>query len=529
MKVAIVMPILLLLLTVSVMAQSTDTQIDTITNYNDWGWTSVVMTNGLITVATMPDIGARIMQYDLGSHASIYVNPSMIGKIEKPNQNGAWLNYGGYKVWPAPQERWSWIPPVQLDVGIYESQILDQTSDSVSVYVKSPQEVWKKHKMLPGLVFERRAVIYKGTSRVKLEQSMINTTSEEMTWSVWDVTQAIVHHEGERDFENFWVYFPIKKEKSLFGGKGVKTSKSSSAWVGEVAPGVFGVQFQPHDAKIFADSPEGWIAYVDEREGYAYFKVFEIWEGETYPDGGARNEVWVAANPFYLEVEVVSPIWPIPPNGGKITFVENWYAARMFGPVKYANNIGAINKLLAYQDEPARLQAVYGVFYEGVARIAFLDEHGAILAEGKSYDVSPMQEFKVDETLQQPEAATMVQVRLYDKNGELLGTFESKPVDRLTSAINEPKQPACFHLAQNYPNPFNPITNINFTLGKASNVKLSVYNVLGQKVATLIENRKMNEGLHTMQFNASNLGSGIYFYRLEAGDFILQKRMVLIK
>ena len=278
------------LLSVPLFSQGVDSQIETIENYNEWGWTSIVMSNGLITVATMPEIGARIMQYDLGSHSSIFVNPSMVGKVGTPNQNGSWLNYGGYKVWPAPQDRWGWIPPVQLDVGPYESEIIDQTDDSVSVNVRSPQEVWTKHPMLPGLVFERRAVIYKNSSRVKLEQSMINTTDDEMTWSVWDVTQTVTQHGNERDFENFWAYFPIKKEESVFGENGVRTSASSQAWQGEVAPGVYGVQFLPQGKKIFADSPEGWIAYVDEREGYAYFKVFEIWEGENYPDGGARNE-----------------------------------------------------------------------------------------------------------------------------------------------------------------------------------------------------------------------------------------------
>ena len=136
--------------------------------------------------------------------------------------------------------------------------------------------MWTKHADLPGLVFERRAVIYKGTSRVKVEQTMVNTTSREMTWSIWDVTQAIVNHDGERDFENFWVYFPIKTENSVFGPTGVKTSASSSAWKGEVAPGIYGVQFKAEGKKIFADSPEGWIAYVDERDGYTFVKVFDI-------------------------------------------------------------------------------------------------------------------------------------------------------------------------------------------------------------------------------------------------------------
>ncbi len=86
-----------------------------------------------------------------------------------------------------------------------------------------------------------------------------------------------------------------------------------------------------------------------------------------------------------------------------------------------------------------------------------------------------------------------------------------------------------FRLEQNYPNPFNPTTNISFNLPNASNVNLVVYNMLGQKVATLIDGRSMNSGLHSVAFDASALSSGVYIYRLEAGSFVSNKRMTLIK
>ncbi len=85
-----------------------------------------------------------------------------------------------------------------------------------------------------------------------------------------------------------------------------------------------------------------------------------------------------------------------------------------------------------------------------------------------------------------------------------------------------------FELSQNYPNPFNPSTNINFTLPVASNVQLTVFNLLGQKVATLVSERR-TAGNHTVRFDARSLSSGIYFYQLQAGDFTLQRKMTLIK
>ncbi len=86
-----------------------------------------------------------------------------------------------------------------------------------------------------------------------------------------------------------------------------------------------------------------------------------------------------------------------------------------------------------------------------------------------------------------------------------------------------------FVLNQNYPNPFNPSTNISFNLPTSANVKLTIYNVLGQEVATLINGKAMTSGIHTVAFDASALSSGMYIYRLEAGSFTSTKRMMLIK
>jgi len=83
-------------------------------------------------------------------------------------------------------------------------------------------------------------------------------------------------------------------------------------------------------------------------------------------------------------------------------------------------------------------------------------------------------------------------------------------------------------LYPNYPNPFNPSTKIRFTLPQAESVKIDVYNNRGQIIETLF-NKPMNTGYHEIEFNAHNLSSGIYFYRIEAGEFQDVKKMILLK
>ena len=88
--------------------------------------------------------------------------------------------------------------------------------------------------------------------------------------------------------------------------------------------------------------------------------------------------------------------------------------------------------------------------------------------------------------------------------------------------------PVAYSLSQNYPNPFNPTTTIRFALPKAGDVSLVVYDILGRKVTELIHGN-LTAGYHTVNFNASNLASGVYFYRIQAGDFVSVKKLMLLK
>ncbi len=93
----------------------------------------------------------------------------------------------------------------------------------------------------------------------------------------------------------------------------------------------------------------------------------------------------------------------------------------------------------------------------------------------------------------------------------------------------QPEIPIKFMLEQNYPNPFNPGTTIQFRLPKLAAVTLIVYNSLGEKVATLIKNQIFDAGSHSFNFNAESLSSGIYFYRLEASEFVQVKKMIVLQ
>ena len=113
--------------------------------------------------------------------------------------------------------------------------------------------------------------------------------------------------------------------------------------------------------------------------------------------------------------------------------------------------------------------------------------------------------------------------------GTLSGVWR-RPISEMITGI-ESKQnilPLHFYLSQNYPNPFNPTTTIKYSIPKTSYVTVKVYDIIGREIRTLVNNQK-STGNHEIVFNASELSSGIYFYKMQAGNFIKTKKLILLK
>ncbi|MDD1444389.1 T9SS type A sorting domain-containing protein, partial [Dolichospermum sp. ST_sed3] len=103
------------------------------------------------------------------------------------------------------------------------------------------------------------------------------------------------------------------------------------------------------------------------------------------------------------------------------------------------------------------------------------------------------------------------------------GSFEYSEIVEVTiDALNK------FTLSQNYPNPFNPVTSIQYAISSKQFVSLKVYDVLGNGVATLVNEEKPT-GEYEVEFDRTDLPSGVYFYQLQVGDFVETKKMILLK
>jgi hypothetical protein len=110
----------------------------------------------------------------------------------------------------------------------------------------------------------------------------------------------------------------------------------------------------------------------------------------------------------------------------------------------------------------------------------------------------------------------------------ILDAFAAIEYLPLTGVEPQPEVPLQFRLEQNYPNPFNPTTSIEFSLPSSLFAHLSVYNLLGERVATLVD-KELQAGTHRVEWDASGQPSGVYFYRLSAGDFVQVRKLLLLR
>ncbi len=118
---------------------------------------------------------------------------------------------------------------------------------------------------------------------------------------------------------------------------------------------------------------------------------------------------------------------------------------------------------------------------------------------------------------------------LFSHNGAVVpDAIQLRAQNSVTAVKEEKGMPRLFSLLQNHPNPFNPSTTIEYELPRASVVKLSVYNLLGEEVQMLVSEQQ-EVGRHQVQFSAEHLPSGVYFYRIQTPDFIASRKMLLLK
>jgi len=274
------------------------------------------LSNPLVRVVVVPQIGGRIMEYSIAGHNAIWQNKAEIGVLRPSDLGKKWHNYGGHKAWNAPQQRWR-APDYDnyYDYAPAQAEPIDlapETGEKMTGIRVTCAPI--PHL---GLQFVREVYLSHRTSRVRIVETMRNVSERGIEWGIWAVTQAR---------PDCWIAFPRHV-----------TDDSPQGWRRLLGPefpdprcvtpvGQIGVmRYSGAIDKVGTGSPDGWMVYL--RDQLAYVKQWSVRTvGVVYPDDGCNMEVFTAdkAMGAYVELEVLGPVVELKP-GETTQLVEDWF------------------------------------------------------------------------------------------------------------------------------------------------------------------------------------------------------------
>jgi len=426
-------------------------------------WDSVNLRNELIEVQAVPKIGGRIIQYKLGDYEFFWVNKELAGTDPPASRlasDGGWLNYGGDKLWPAPQgwsddEHWFGPPDAVLDGGPYTAELTKEHGRTVAIQMTSEKDPRS------GIQFTRKFKIFDGTTHVKIKATMENIDDKPRRWGIWAVTQFDTsNRHGDGYNGNFWVYCPINPDSMYHKGYNVILGLVSHlSYKPDYENGMMRVHYDYRVGKIGMDCSAGWIATLDATDGYVFVHQFTYEPDKPYPDE-ASVEFWMNGqgelvawgkgiekmpesledNPYIMESEVLSPFASLEP-GESYTFCYDWYAAKVPAGsiIVSCNDVGIACKPLSAKLCGGKLilDGQFGVFYKGSIKPVLLDENGAEIKKGSNkVNVTPLEPLvfgdkpQLTEKMSVPDNAVKIALILSDVNGKKVGELARAEISR---------------------------------------------------------------------------------------------------
>jgi len=404
------------------------------------GWNTQCLSNGLVQVHVVPEIGGRVVQFKVGKQEFYWVNPQLAGKHPPASglaSDGGWLNYGGDKLWPAPQgwdspEQWPGPPDAVLDGQPYTFEVLPAKAGEAALKLTSGED----HRS--GIQFSRVIRVCEGSTRVAVEATMKNIDSRPRRWGIWAHTQLdAVASDDRKPNQLMRAWCPVNPRSHFLEGYDVVFgAKDNPSFRTDWRRGLVEVDYRYQVGKIAVDSPAGWVATVDGSGGAVFVQRFTFEPDRAYPDN-ATVEFWHNGigkihaynremefsddpdeNPFVFESEMLSPFFEMQP-GESATWKYEWYATNVGGdyPVVGCNELGVVAEPLEVSpvksggDNRCRITGRFGVFALGKAWLRFADESGSELQRVEiEQETSPLRPLVLNVMLPAPTGAMSVEL-----------------------------------------------------------------------------------------------------------------------
>lgn len=407
-------------------------QLEDKQNYR--GWLAYTLASHFLTVHITPGLGGRMMQVQLGDYPYFFNNQTLHGAIPGNEQADQWLNYGGEKIWPAPQgwglpDHWPGPPDPVLDGGPYD--VLAHNSASGNhIRMRSQADPYT------GLQIEKDIELSECRSDVSLHATFRNTSAVVRRWSIWPVLQLSTPNPERRTSV---VSCAMAPESQFSEGYKVMHGLVNNPQFGRDGHNNLLVSYEYIVGKVGLDSRANWVAYTDTLNGYVLVATFRYEENAVYPEGTSvqiwtqgsgqvysRNEVKnfpndPATNPPYLEIELLSPLFTLAP-GESASFAYQISCCKV--PTHYhvirktAFSVAVSSLRISMESGKLRIRGKYGVFSKGTLKVEHKDGSALeVLNTITALEVSPLQPVEIDVYLHEVEipqgSGMIVQLNLY--------------------------------------------------------------------------------------------------------------------
>jgi len=392
---------------------------------NFHGWDSVTLRNPYVKFDVVPELGGKIMGYELHGYQSLWHDSSMEGKVVTDQGYGfgqKFFNPGGSKVWPAPQgwsgkDEWPGPPDNVLDASNYE-----YTFDGTTITVISPEDNGKDRT---GLQYKHNYKLIPSSTIADLDLSMTNVINQPVRWGLWHLVTLPVDRP-------FTVYAPVKKGDwhVIYG------DDKNPQWLG-VEDGLFRARYEKKVGKVGLKVREGWAAWHDEENNIVFAVMFPVEKNQPYPDSGSNVEIWMSGagsirannqdfsyeytpETAILELEVMGPLTRLAPGQSSSMNVK-WGMCRCTG-FKRVFSGGVVAKELEIKDDV--VTARFGVFYRGFLQTVFFDKNKEQSGYKNVIGINPVTEVIIKQEIDKiPSSVHYIRYQVTDRNRELIGVM----------------------------------------------------------------------------------------------------------
>ncbi len=403
------------------------------------GWNALSLSNDLVEGHVVPALGGRLMQFTLQGFDFLFVNSTLESLYPERLPDKKWMNFGGEKVWPAPQGwggggYWPGPPDHILDEGIYE---YSTTQNSITLV--SPPDI------RTGLQIKRQLTMEQDEASIRIIATFVNKSDRDIRWSIWPVCQVAVDGQDENQCQ---VVCPMKKEAKynsqykiihgLVNNPQYKCDESDNLVI----------TYNYIVGKVGTDSDKGWIAYVNKGKGKVLVMSFDVEDGADYPDN-TTIQVWTQgegatysrgrvnihksdriANPPYMELEILSPIVKLTPEESysfsySISACTIEIGMSVSSVFKHGVTVSPVHSHPIHGG--SRIKGAFGFFNKGVLQVILENKtedkrnREAVLLET---EVSPLVctviDIPVDTSWDMGEEEMALSLRLNNYNGEFL-------------------------------------------------------------------------------------------------------------